>query len=232
MLMLIISATTFSQDVIDIVDPYEMKVARSKEADTFYFTQKNIESNIYKNLDTLRSYDVFLEERPTPFGTAYMCNGKEVTKQQYVNFKKFWNAYGACTPCLLYTYNDKDELKYSAYQYEDCLCGEYKEYYADRKIKVEGQFKQNASGNWENYKQRSICNIRDGKWTYYYEDGSVSKSEIYENGRIKETKQPFSITSNPTSINKASSNSTDELQAEEESAKKNIFQRLKDKKKQ
>ena len=74
---------SFAQEEIDIVDPYQMKVSRSKEADTFYFTQ-NAPTAIKakQKLDTLRTYDVFLEERPTPFGTAYMCNGIEVTKKK------------------------------------------------------------------------------------------------------------------------------------------------------
>ena len=34
---------SFAQEELDIVDPYQMKVSRSKEADTFYFTQ-NLDS--------------------------------------------------------------------------------------------------------------------------------------------------------------------------------------------
>lgn len=230
LLLILLSVNTiFAQDEIDIVDPYEMKVSRSKEADTFYFTQKNIDINNKAKLDTLRSYDVFLEERPTPFGTAYMCNGKEVTKQQYLNYKKLWNAYGACTPCLLYTYDDKDELKYTAYQYEDCLCGEYKEYYKDKKIKLVGQFKQNTTANWDNYKMRNICNIRDGLWTYYFEDGSVQKTELYEDGRLKESKQPFVNTVSTSNNNQSSENI--EESTTDDTTKKNVFQRLKDKNK-
>ena len=77
----LISTFVSAQDIIDIVDPYEMKVSRSKDADTFYFSQNATTALAAKQkLDTLRTYDVFLEERPTPFGTAYMCNGNEVNK--------------------------------------------------------------------------------------------------------------------------------------------------------
>ena len=85
----LISTFVSAQDIIDIVDPYEMKVSRSKDADTFYFSQNATTALAAKQkLDTLRTYDVFLEERPTPFGTAYMCNGNEVTKQKYFEYKK------------------------------------------------------------------------------------------------------------------------------------------------
>ena len=116
--LLISTFYCFSQDEIDIVDPYQMKISRSRAADTFYFTQ-NVAAPIkaIKKQDTLRSYDVFLEERQTPFGTAYMCNGNEVIRKKYLEYKQFWNAAGACKPCLLYTYDDKDQLKYVAYQY-------------------------------------------------------------------------------------------------------------------
>lgn len=218
---------SFSQDEIDIVDPYEMKVSRSKEADTFYFTQNATTAIKNKQkLDTLRSYDVFLEERPTPFGTAYMCNGKEVTKQKYFEYKKFWSASGACQPCMLYTYDDKNELKYNAFQYEDCLCGSYIEYYPEKIKKVEGQFKENVSGNWQNMRSRNLCNIRDGIWTYYLPNGVVEKTETYENGKLKEVVNPLANTGKTKKLNANISES------EEPETKKGLIQRTKEKNKE
>ena len=214
---------SFAQEEIDIVDPYQMKVSRSKEADTFYFTQ-NAPSAIKakQKLDTLRSYDVFLEERPTPFGTAYMCNGIEVTKKKYLEYKQFWNASGACQPCLLYTYNDKNNLKYVAFQYEDCLCGSYKEYYADGTIKTEGQFKQNTTGNWLNMKGRDLCNVRDGKWIYYLENGVEERTETYLDGKLKESSGPV-LNSGTSTKNKL------QPEGEESEVQKGLFRRIKDK---
>ena len=54
-----------------------------------------------------------------------------------------------CQPCFVYTFNDKDELKYIAFQYEEFLCGSYKEYYPAGTLKTEGQFKQNPSAPGE-----------------------------------------------------------------------------------
>jgi hypothetical protein len=210
-----------AQGEIDIVDPYEMKVSRSKKADTFYFTEKSSPVSKAK-FDTLRSYDVYLEERPTPFGTAYMCNGKEVTKQKFAEYKLLWNASGACKPCLLYTYDDKDELKYAAYQYEDCLCGSYVEYYPDGARKLEGQFKENKTGDWNNMKARDLCNVREGKWTYYFQTGVTEKTEVYANGKL------VSVT-NPEE--KASAEKKSEGTAEESTQKKGLLQRMKDKNK-
>lgn len=216
---------SFSQDELDIIDPYQIKVSRSKEADTFYFTQNKIAINFNekKKLDTLRSYDVFLEERQTPFGTAYICNGNEVTKKKYLEFKRFWNAAGACKPCLLYTYNDKDQLKYVAFQYQDCLCGEYKEYYPEGNLKVEGQFKIIQSNNYENLNIRNQCNVREGIWTYYFENGVTEKTETYVDGKLKD-----SIT-NSNQNNKSSD--VDEDIENNNSSKKGLFKKLKDRNK-
>lgn len=221
--------SAFSQDVIDIVDPYEMKVSRSKEADTFYFTQNASAVAAKQKMDTLRSYDVFLEERPTPFGTAYMCNGQEVTKTRFFELKRFWNAYGACQPCMLYTYDDKNQLKYNAFQYEDCLCGSYTEYYPERIKKVEGQFKQNTTGNWKNMRANNLCNIRDGVWTYYLPNGEVEKTETYVDGKLK------GVTSAPQNTSGAIKNkkvNTSSSESTETDAKKGFIQRIKDKNKQ
>ncbi len=237
------SNALFAQDELDIVNPYEMKVSRSKEADTFFINQKTIPAKeLYKNLDTLRTYDVFLEERTTPFGIAYMCNGAEVTKSRYMEMKRFWNAADACQPCLLYTYNNKDQLKYVAYQYENCLCGEYKEYYPEGQLKVEGQFRENLTGNWENLKQRNLCSVRNGTWTYYLENGNVEKIEVYVDGKLKEVKNAANTNLPSTVLPSKSNNSLhpsntkssvpQEQQTQEEpTEKKNIFQKLKEKNK-
>ncbi len=224
--LLLTTHPAFSQDEIDIVDPYEIKVSRSKEADTFYFTQNATTIAVKGKLDTLRTYDVFLEERPTPFGTAYMCNGKEVTKQKFFEYKKFWNASGACTPCMLYTYDDKNQLKYNAFQYEDCLCGSYTEYYPEKVKKVEGQFKANTSGSWENIKGRNLCNIRDGVWTYYLENGVIFKTETYVNGKLKE------VTNTPVNSSKNSNENSTRTEPENSESKKGLLQRIKDKNKE
>ncbi len=177
----------FAQEEIDVVDPYQMKISRSKEADTFYFSESAKKAGLKHRIDTLKTYDVFLEERPTPFGKAYMCNGSEVTKEKFSEYKLLWNAAAACKPCMLYTYDDKDRIKHIAYQYQDCLCGHYVEYYPEGTKKLEGQFKENTSGNWQNLKSRDICNIRDGVWTYYYPNGVFEKTETFVEGKLKET---------------------------------------------
>lgn len=205
--------TANAQDEIDIVNPYEIKATRSAKADTFYFIQnKSIGEN--QKLDTLRSYDVYLEERPTPFGTAYMCNGVEITKKKYAEYKIFWNASGACKPCMLYTYNSKDELKYVAFQYEDCLCGSYKEYYPEGAVRTEGQFKVNTTGNWENLKYRNLCSIRDGLWTYYFEDGIIEKTESYNDGKLISVTSPLKTTG---------SNKTENIRIDADTNKKAII---------
>lgn len=175
----------------------------------------------------MRSYDVFLEERITPFGIAYMCNGTEITKKKYTEYKQFWNAAGACKPCLLYTYNDKDQLKYVSYQYQDCMCGNYTEYYADGKLKVEGQFKNIPTENLLNLNDRKDCNKRDGIWTYYLPNGITEKTETYASGILKNTTTPTIII---TSVKQSSTENKDSS-TEEIAPKKGLFQRLKDKNK-
>lgn len=218
---------SYAQDEVDIVDPYQMKVSRSAQADTFYFTQNKIANPQSKaKLDTLRSYDVFLEERMTPFGIAYICNGNEVTKKKYLEYKQFWNASGACKPCLLYTYDDKDQLKYEAYQYQDCLCGSYKEYYKDGTLKVEGQFKNVATDNWEKLSSRDVCNLRNGIWIYYFDNGVTEKTETYIDGKLKDS---FTPTVNITSVKKTTNTQNADDEDEETTQKKGLFKRLKDK---
>jgi antitoxin component YwqK of YwqJK toxin-antitoxin module len=223
------STGIFAQDIIDVVDPYEMKVSRSKIADTFYFTQNDVNKN--KAIDTLRTYDVFLEERLTPFGVAYMCNGAEVTKSKYFEYKRFWDASGACLPCLLYTYGSNDKLKHVAFQYEDCLCGSYKEYHDNEMLKVEGQFRQNQDGEWKSMQGKRQCNIRIGKWTYYSESGVVEKVENYTNdGVLIESKPAKANTSTSKSKNEETDNADNsEEETTQQPQKKGLIKKIKDK---
>ncbi|MFN8284645.1 MAG: hypothetical protein U0U67_15590 [Chitinophagales bacterium] len=215
----------FAQELIDVVDPYEMKVSRSKTADTFYFSQNNV--NQVKKIDTLRTYDVYLEERLTPFGVAYMCNGFEITKSKYFEYKKFWDASGACLPCLLYTYGADDKLKHVAFQYEDCLCGSYKAYHDNEMLKVEGQFRQNQNVEWSKMQQNRQCNIRIGKWTYYTETGVVERIENYNNdGVLIDTRMmPAGSSAKSKTDDQGDTSSTEQPQ------KKGLFQRIKNKNK-
>lgn len=220
-----------AQNSIDIVDPYQIKVdaaQQANKADTFYFIYQGTKLN--RKLDTLRTYDVFLEERLTPYGIAYMCNGKEVGKDRYYEMRRFWRANGACLPCLLYTYDANDNLKYQAFQYEDCMCGEYKEFYEDGRKKTEGQFRPNTSGNWEADRLNGKCNIRVGKWTYFTPEQNTEKIEIYnDEGKLIDIKYAQSSI-NPKLNNK---NSNDEQQEEADgNEKKSVFKKLKNKIKQ
>lgn len=224
-IILLSSNRLSAQDIIDVVDPYEMKISRSKTADTFYFSQNNV--NQLKKIDTLRTYDVYLEERLTPFGIAYMCNGNEVTKSKYFEYKRFWDASGACVPCLLYTYGADDKLKHVTFQYEDCLCGSYKSYHENEMLKVEGQFRENQDGNWKNMQFNRQCNIRIGKWTYYTETGVVEKIENYNSDGVLMDTKMIPQNSNSSSKSKKNTNTSDE-NYNEQPVKKGLFKRIKD----
>ena len=138
-----------------------------------------------------------------------------------MEYKRFWDAVGACQPCLLYTFNDKDELKHVAFQYEECLCGSYKEYYAEGTLKIEGQFKQNPFSTWEDIKRKGVCNIRDGKWTYYTEEGAVLKEETYLNGKI------INSSSGTLNLNSSSNQNTNTSTSSEKQGIRKIFSKKK-----
>ncbi len=138
--------------------------------------------NSTKKLDTLRTYNVDLYETSTPFGIKYTANGKEITKKQYDEFKWYWTSVDACTPCQLRTFDEENNLMYEAFQYENCLCGDYVSYYKDGSKKVIGQFMPNPTTSWENIKQQNFCNRKTGAWKYFLPNGTIEKVEEYKNG--------------------------------------------------
>ena len=67
------------------------------------------------------------------------------------------------------------------------------------------------------------CNVRDGIWTYYFENGVTEKTETYVDGKLKD-----SISS--TNTNKKSSENEEDSDSTNE-PKKGLFKKLKDKNK-
>lgn len=207
----------FAQEDIEIetIDVHKQK------KDYTYNQQNNVEQ---KKLDTLRTYNVDLYETSTPFGIKYTVNGKEITKQKYLEYRKYWNTVDACQPCLLHTYDADDNLMYKAYQYENCLCGEYKSFYKDGSKKVEGNFMSNTSGNWDNYKNEQFCNRKVGEWKYFLPNGNVEKIEEYQNGVLVKT-----IKGKPDMIPAVKLDDDNNSDDDNSKKKRNIFQKLKTK---
>ncbi|MCB9075090.1 MAG: hypothetical protein H6552_06100 [Chitinophagales bacterium] len=47
---------------------------------------------------------------------------------------------------------------------------------------------KNPNETWENIKTQQFCNRRDGKWTYFFPNGTFEKLEVYKNGVLIGTK--------------------------------------------
>jgi antitoxin component YwqK of YwqJK toxin-antitoxin module len=149
-----------------------------------FFCQQVLAQSSYRDLDTLRTFDVNLDEQMTTWGRKYYANGKEVSKEQYMMFKEHWDLAQKCAPCILSTYDGQNRLKHTAVQYADCLVGEYREFHSNGNLKATGQFVQNPTSDWSNLRMRGLCNVKDGKWTYYNNAGKAEWVEFYEKGKL------------------------------------------------
>ncbi len=143
-----------------------------------------------RQLDTLKRYDVNLDEVLTTWGKKYMANGKEISKEQYQKYRENWSISEQCHPCIMVTYDHLERIKHQAIQHYDCFVGEYIEFFPDGKVKTKGTFKSPPTDDWSNLKMRQLCSMRDGKWTYYNESGKVDLIETYENGRMVRAETP------------------------------------------
>jgi antitoxin component YwqK of YwqJK toxin-antitoxin module len=66
------------------------------------------------------------------------------------------------------------------------MVGTWIEYHPNGRIKVEGQFKRNESGDWTNAWDKGLCSTRVGTWTYYSKSGTVTETRTFVNGRLVE----------------------------------------------
>lgn len=204
------------QDEIDVVDLKKTPVKKSTTAPVTQSVQQppvnpnpqptkaytyNPATTTISKTDTLRMYSVYLEAKNTPFGTMYTANGKEIKREKYEEYKNSWEVTNSCRPCVMYTFDANDKIKIISFQHGTCLCGEYTEYYGDGSVRVKGQFQPNTSGNWQNLKERGLCNIRIGNWYYYQPNKSLDKMEVYENGVLQRVEKGGMPVVPPTPVN-------------------------------
>ena len=147
----------------------------------------------YNNLDTLIFYNVGLAAGPgkdcnnfdlTKKTIKYYVDCKEVSQTEYLKFKKGKDNIAICTPCVSKTLNKDGTLESIGVMYTDCRVGFWVEYYSSKKVKVVGYYKENDTGNWDNIWTRGYCSKKNGTWTYYDEDGKITRQEIYKDGTI------------------------------------------------
>lgn len=141
-------------------------------------------TTIYKGLETKKFYSVGISSRTIKGKSRYEVNGKKVSKSKYDKFLSTWKNMETCCPCILKSYDEKDVLIREAVSCTDCGVGVFKEYYQNGKVKLTGRYKENTSGNWDNISARGFCNIRDGEWTYFNQQGDTLYSEFWNNGEF------------------------------------------------
>lgn len=145
------------------------------------YAQKDTRS-VYKNLKTLKSYSVNLYENTRGHEVIYFVNDKEVPAKVYYKYEKGLQNMADCCPCLLQSYDEYDTLISEAVSCTDCGVGRFKEFHRNGKVKLSGQFKENPTGNWDGIWDRGYCNVKDGEWNYYNEQGILLYSEYWKEG--------------------------------------------------
>lgn len=139
---------------------------------------------VYRNLKTEKFYKVGLSFYSDSGQRKYEVNGKEVNKSSYRKYEKTWKNMENCCPCILKSYNENDILIREAVSCTDCGVGYFKEFYPNGQVKLSGRYKENPTGNWDDIWNRGYCNVPDGQWIYYNENGIILYSEYWKDGNF------------------------------------------------
>ena len=142
-------------------------------------------STIYKNLKTVTYYPLNLSAE-TYYGqsTTYEANGKEIDKSTYEKYHSSRENWNECCPCLVKSYNEHETLLSESISCGECYVGWLKVYYPTGGVKFIGSYKENPTGNWNNIPRRNYCNIKNGLWIYFEENGDTLYSELWNNGEF------------------------------------------------
>ena len=132
------------------------------------------------HVDTVIKYAVSVDTKKycenSDYSTAdcqrYIVNPEEIIEfQKQLNYFKILNEY------------DELLLEYLAYGYFDRkYCGKFIRYHQNGMIRIEGQYVCKG----KSYKK---CNLREGKWLYYNEYGTLTKIEHYKKGELISVKK-------------------------------------------
>jgi antitoxin component YwqK of YwqJK toxin-antitoxin module len=141
-------------------------------------------TTIYKGLETKKFYSVGLSSQTINGKGTYEVNGKTVSKSIFDKYKSTWENMETCCPCILKSYDENDVLIREAVSCTDCGVGFFKEFHPNGKVKLVGQYKENPTGNWKKIWNRGFCNVADGQWTYFNENGDTLYSEFWKNGEF------------------------------------------------
>lgn len=137
----------------------------------------------YRNLESKFFYSVDMSVATENGHIVYEVNEKVVSKHIYDKYKNQWANMETCKPCILYSYDENDRLLSKGIQYTDCIVGFYVQYYPNGHVKAMEQYKENPDNNWANAYKRGYCK-KDGCCTYYNNDGTIAKIEIYKDGTL------------------------------------------------
>lgn len=141
-------------------------------------------TTVYKGLETKKFYSVGLSSNTINGRGTYEVNGKKVAQSTYEKYMSTWENMKTCCPCILKTYDEKDVLIKEAVSCTDCGVGVFTEFYPNGKVKLSGRYKENPTGNWDDLWKRGFCNVRDGKWTYFNENGDTLYAEYWQDGKF------------------------------------------------
>lgn len=75
-------------------------------------------------------------------------------------------------------------LSFIGLSYNACHVGAFTAFYPGGKIRTTGHYKENTTGDWSDLKNRGLCSVPDGEWKEYSEDGTLTKTYIYEDGKV------------------------------------------------
>ncbi|MEE0937564.1 MAG: toxin-antitoxin system YwqK family antitoxin [Bacteroidales bacterium] len=170
---------TFKDDCEQGTFKYYNKDGSLKQTIDYKGDCKTGYAKIFYRKGQLMSEGSYVNQKKEGLWTYYSVDGKKLSEEMYKNGKKegletIWDTKGNVLETIMYkngkkegeNYNFLYQDGYQTFTYKnDKRNGEYKNYYADKKIKIKGQFIQDK---------------KDGEWLYYDQAGDVLRKQTWE----------------------------------------------------
>ena len=82
-------------------------------------------------------------------------------------------------------YNKDNILLFEGLKYNSCFIGSFMNYWPSGRIRTKGQYALPKTGTVPKPSNPASCSFHEGEWITYNEDGEISHTVLYKNGKIE-----------------------------------------------
>ena len=117
-------------------------------------------------------------------GSISQSHSQAIDTVQTVDYGKMPPVYFSNKVYWERNYDKDNHLLFEGLKYNSCFIGAFVNYWENGKVKTVGQYLQDSTVGMKDLQSHGLCNVQQGEWKNYKEDGSLYSTVLYDKGKI------------------------------------------------